>query len=107
MDRFVEADSLEWRPVRPDVARGVFGRTLLDAGTRMVLTRVEPGGSFAPHCDGYGHLFYFLGGSGVVGVGGEETPAMAGLVVRVAAGEEHWYRNTGSDDLMLISVNIL
>ncbi|HEX9078288.1 MAG TPA: cupin domain-containing protein [Desulfuromonadaceae bacterium] len=106
MERFIEAESLEWQPVRPDVARGVFGRTILDGGTKMVVTRVEPGGAFAPHRDGYGHLFYFLAGSGIVGVGQEETPARPGLVARVAAGEVHWYRNTGSDDLVLISVNI-
>lgn len=106
MDRFIEIESLAWQPVRPDVAQGVFGRTILDGGTKMVVTRVEPGGSFAPHRDSYGHLFYFLAGSGVVGAGKEETPAKPGLVVRVAAGEMHWYRNTGIEDLVLISVNI-
>lgn len=106
MDRFVEAASLEWRPVRPDVARGVFGRTLLDGGTKVVLTRVVPGGSFAPHRDGYGHLFYILEGTGIVGVGAEEHQAKPGLAVHVATGEEHWYRNTGGSDLLLISVNI-
>jgi len=106
MDSFIDTDFLEWQPVRPDVAQGVFGRIILDNGTKMVVTRVVPGGCFTPHCDGYGHLFYFLSGSGIVGVGKEEAPARPGLVVRVAAGEEHWYRNTGSDDLMLISANI-
>ena len=106
MDRFVETESLEWRPVRPDAAQKVFGRTILEGGTKIVVTRVEPGGSFAPHCDGYDHLLYFLAGSGVVGVGKEEAPARPGLAVRVAAGEEHWYRNTGNEDLVLISANI-
>jgi len=106
MGTFTEVDSLEWQPVRPDVAQGVYGKTILTGETKMVLTRVAPGGEFAPHCDAYGHLFYVLGGSGVVGVGTKEAPAGPGLIVRVAAGEEHWYRNTGKDDLTLLSVNI-
>lgn len=72
----------------------------------MVLTRVAPGGIFAPHRDAYSHLFYFLDGSGVVGAGEEEWSAKPGVVVWIASGEEHWYRNTGNDDLMLIYANI-
>jgi mannose-6-phosphate isomerase-like protein (cupin superfamily) len=106
MGTFLNTDELEWQVVRPDVAHGVYGKSVLDGATRIVITRVAPGGVFAPHCDAYGHLFYFLGGSGIVGVGKEEVAVRPGLVVRVAAGEEHWYRNTGEDDLTLISANI-
>ena len=99
-------DALDWQALRPDVAHGVFGKTLLDDGTKMMLVRVEPGGGFASHCDGYGHLFYFLSGEGSVRVGEEESRARPGLVVRVAAGEAHSYENGGAAELLLISVNV-
>ena len=106
MGTFLDTDELEWQVVRPDVAQGVYGKSLFNEGIKMVLTRVAPGGIFAPHRDAYGHLFYFLDGSGVVGAGEEERSAKPGVVVRIAAGEEHWYRNTGNDDIMLISAKI-
>ncbi len=106
MGEIFETEALEWQPVRPDVTREVYGKTLLEDDMKIVLTRVAPGGSFAPHRDPYGHLFYFLAGSGIVRVGDRKTEAGPGLAVRVAPGEPHSYENTGSDDLMLISVNL-
>ncbi len=106
MSEIFRTEALEWQPVRPDVTQGVYGKTLLDVGMKIVLTRVAPGGSFAPHRDPYGHLFYFLAGCGIVRVGDWETEAGPGLVVRVAPGELHSYENTGADDLTLISVNV-
>ncbi len=106
MGQVFAVDDIPWEPVRPDVATGVAGRTLLADGVRIVLTRVAPGGGFAAHRDAYGHLLQVLAGTGVVGLAGREYPAGPGLVVRIDAGEEHYYRNTGSDDLTLLSVNI-
>jgi mannose-6-phosphate isomerase-like protein (cupin superfamily) len=106
MSEIFEADLLEWQPVRPEIASGVFGRTFLDDGVKIVLTRLAPGGSFAPHRDPYGHLFYFLAGEGVVRIGEREMHAVSGLVVRVDPGELHSYENTGTGDLMLVSVNV-
>ena len=106
MGRCVEVAALEWQPVRPDVARGVEGKTLLAGEVKIVLTRVMPGGGFSEHRDDYGHLFYFLDGKGVVHVGEEQFEARPGLSVQVAAGEPHAYRNTGVEEMILISVNV-
>jgi mannose-6-phosphate isomerase-like protein (cupin superfamily) len=106
MGDFLEAASLDWRPLRPDVAHGVFGATLLENGTKMMLVRVAAGGGFAAHRDGYGHLFYFLSGEGIVRVEEREEHTTPGLVVRVAAGESHSYENRGTSELILISVNV-
>jgi len=106
MQRFTDLEEMPWQAVRPDVAQDVWGKTLLSGDLKLVLTRVPPGGGFSAHTDGYGHLLYFLSGSGLVGVGGEECSVRPGLLVRVAAGEEHHYRNSGHDDLVLVSANI-
>lgn len=106
MGEILDAASIEWQPVRPDVARGVFGRTLLADGARVVLTRVAPGGEFTTHRDDYGHLFYFLSGEGTVTIEGKQSAARAGIVARVEPGQAHAYANTGGDDLLLISLNL-
>lgn len=106
MGETIDTASLEWQPVRPDVADRVYGKTLLADGVKVVLTRVAPGGRFSPHRDDYGHLFYFLSGQGVVSVGEKQFEVWPGLAVRVAAGEAHAYENTGPEDLILFSINL-
>jgi len=106
MGTFTDITAQEWKAVRPDVAQGVLGATILNEGVTMTVTRVLPGSGFAAHHDAYGHLLYFLSGSGVVGVAGEEAVIRPGLAVRIQAGEEHYYRNTGAEELTLLSVNI-
>ena len=106
MGELVDVASLDWQPVRPDVARGVYGKTLLADGTKVVLTRVAPGGRFSTHRDDYGHLFYFLSGHGLAWLGERRFEVGPGTIVRVAAGEAHAYENTGAEDLTLISINV-
>jgi len=106
MGQVVDAAELEWQPVRLDVARGVYGKTLLADGVKVVLTRVVPDGRFSAHRDDYAHLFYFLGGQGLVWKGEQQFQARAGLAVHVAAGVAHAYENTGTEDLTLISINV-
>jgi mannose-6-phosphate isomerase-like protein (cupin superfamily) len=98
--------SLDWQPIRPDVAHGVYGKSLLKDGIKIILTRVSPGGNFERHQDKYGHLFFFLNGDGIVRVQEQEFKVAPGLIIRVNAGEPHSYANTGNQDLMLFSVNI-
>ncbi len=106
MGEAFEIDSLEWLPVRPAITGGVLGRTLLSDGIKIVLTRVAPGGKFSTHRDNYDHLFYFVGGQGIVRTGEQQIEARPGLVVRVPAGEAHSYENTGAVDLELLSLNL-
>ena len=106
MSRHFSVDSLEWMPVRPEITRAVFGKTLFDKTIKIVLTRVEPGGKFEAHRDDYGHLFYFLNGQGTVTIGDRRIEVLPGLVVEIARGEDHAYENTGREDLILISANI-
>jgi mannose-6-phosphate isomerase-like protein (cupin superfamily) len=106
MSQVFDAVSFDWQPVRPDVARGVFGKTLLDGKVKAVLTRVTPGGKFEMHRDKYAHLFYFLSGEGKVWVGDKQFAVRAGLVAQIDAGDDHAYENIGSEDLVLLSLNI-
>jgi len=106
MQRTLLIDTLPWQPVRPALTHGVEGKTLRDGPTKVVLTRVLPGGSFKRHRDPYAHLFVCLEGRGRVSVEGQDYDVTAGTVVEVAAGEEHAYSNTGGEPLLLISMNL-
>ncbi len=106
MSNLFDESTLAWQVVRPDVATDVFGRTLQEGKVKVVLTRVAPGGKFRAHRDAYAHLFYFLSGTGIVEVGEQKREARVGVVVQIEAGEAHAYENTGTDDLVLISMNL-
>jgi quercetin dioxygenase-like cupin family protein len=106
MAEFYRSDSLDWTPVRPDVARGVLGQVLVDGPIKAILTRVSAGGRFASHCDPYGHLFFVIEGAGRVHAGATEQLLAPGDIVRIAPGEPHGYENTGECDLVLMSFNL-
>ena len=106
MRHAVDIGTLEWRPHRPDVARGVFGKTLLAGAVKVTLVRVEPGGAFTSHRDTWGHLFLFLAGEGRAAVGEETFDVRAETAVTVPPGVTHSYENTGRSDLTLVSINL-
>lgn len=106
MAEFLYLESIPWKAVRPEITRDVSGKTLFDGNAKAVLTRVAPGGRFAPHRDPYAHLFYFLEGEGKVLAGTEEREVGPGSVVRIRAGELHGYENSGKEELVLLSLNL-
>lgn len=106
MSEIFELDSLEWQPLRPEITKESYAKLLMADEVKVMMVRVAPGGGFRPHRDGYGHLFYFLSGSGVVRVEDQEYAVRPGLVVQITAGESHAYENTGDTDLTLLSLNI-
>lgn len=106
MGRRADDDAAEWKPVRPDVAHGVVGKTLFDGAVKVTIMRVRPGGAFTTHRDAWGHLFHFLSGVGQLRIGEESLEVRPDVTVRVSPGEAHSYGNTGEEDLVLVSLNL-
>jgi len=107
--RAYELKELEWKALRKDLTKGVFGKALIPGeltDVKIALTRVEAGGEFTLHKDPYHHVFYFISGRGEGWLGDETYEIKPGLVVEVPAGEMHGYKNTGEEDLVLLTVNI-
>jgi quercetin dioxygenase-like cupin family protein len=99
----------DWEPVRPGLTKGITGRRLAPKGTRdmdVTVTKVEPGGEFSLHQDPYHHVIYVVQGKGEASLGDEVYPIGPDTVVEIPAGEVHAYRNTGSTDVVLVTVNI-
>ncbi len=108
--RIYSLDEVEWLPLREDITNGVMSKPLIPevfpSATKASLVRIEPGGGFATHKDPYRHVFYFLAGNGEVTVASEVYPVKAGSVVEIEAGDIHGYKNGGTQDMYLLSLNI-
>ncbi|MFW9846412.1 MAG: cupin domain-containing protein [Candidatus Thorarchaeota archaeon] len=107
-DLVLDWSDLLWDSTRPTIAKGVLGSMLLSEGAdvqKVTLTRVEPEGTFLEHTDDYAHIFLFLEGQGEGWLGGEMYAIHPRMVVRVPAGLSHGYRNTGTSDLILLTIN--
>ena len=52
--RIYQLDEAEWKRLRPDLTKGISGKSLLPGEAKLLsatLTRVDPGGEFPPHQD--------------------------------------------------------
>ena len=103
-------NDLNWLKFEKDKAKDIDSKNL-DSGklqkVSISLMKVRPGGEFSPHTDPYSHFFYVLSGTGE-GLHGKKIYKMEkGCGAVIKAGEIHGYKNTGKDDLYLLTTNIL
>ncbi len=102
-------NELNWQPLRADSTKGIFGKSLIPEHAKnftITLTKVEREGEFFLHKDSYGHILYFLEGEGEGTLRDEHYRIIPGTITEVRAGELHGYRNTGTKEMMLITVNV-
>ena len=100
----------EFVATRKTLTKGVYGLPLISeelSTIKVTLTKVEPNGEFSTHTDDYHHIFYFIKGQGIGTLDDEEYPIKPGRIVKIPAGTPHGYRNTSSENLLLITMNIL
>ena len=104
-----ELKDLSWTPLRPDVATKILGTPLVSGekeNCSVTLTKVEPGGKFAPHKDSYSHVLYFTQGEGEGSLGDKVFAIKPGCLVKVSAGEIHSYQNISKEEMILITINV-
>ena len=100
----------EFVATRKDLTKGVYGLPLVSKDlsiTKVTLTKVTPNGEFSTHIDEYHHIFYFIKGQGVGQLGNEEYSIKPGRIVEIPVGTPHGYRNTSTETMLLITMNIL
>ena len=105
----IHIDDMAWQHLRKDLTEDVLGKPLIPeslTNVNITLTKVQQGGSFAVHVDPYHHIFYFLQGIGEGLLGKKTYQITPGTVVHIPAGEQHGYKNTGTADLILLTINI-
>lgn len=110
MGRIYELSGADFRAVPRSEARQVASHELLaveqGGRTRLAITRIEPGGSFGPHVDDYGHVICVLEGRGELKVGGRRTPAGPGTVMVTEPGEPHGMFATQDEPFVLLAANV-
>ena len=100
---------LNWEENKRQQTDGVFGRRLIPSDVtalKITETKVEPGGIFRPHIDSYHHVLYFIEGVGMGWIGEESYDIKPGVVVNIPAGEKHGYKNSGTENMILLTINI-
>jgi len=109
MPDFLDVDNSPWEPFggkTKDIFRKSLSAKIFPSGFKVSLTLAKPGGEFPEHEDPYGHIFFILEGKGEAFLEGRKIPFRKGTALTVEAGKRHSYRNTGTDDLLLITLNI-
>lgn len=110
MGRIYDMSEAEFNAVGRSEAKQVASHQLLgvdDGGrTRLAITRIEPGGSFGPHVDDYGHVICVLEGHGELKVGGRRTAAGPGTVMLTDAGEPHGMFASEDEPFILLAANV-
>ena len=107
--RIYELEESRYKPLRPDITKGVVSRSLIPEKAGVIaasLVRVRPGGEFSLHQDTYHHVLCFLEGHGEGSVEDEIYQIRRGIVAEIPAGMSHGYKNTGDEEMLLITVNI-
>ena len=98
----------DWRINQKGIPK-IFTSSLLPidwSKVKILLTKVEPGGEFPEHIDNYHHVMYFIKGEGKAILDRKSIEIRPNLLLEIPAGTNHGYKNTGGDDLILITVNI-
>jgi quercetin dioxygenase-like cupin family protein len=89
-----------------DIFRKSLSSMAFPSGFKGSLTLAKPRGDFPEHVDPYTHIFYVLEGEGEASVEGQKMPLTEGIALTVPAGKKHGYKNVGTGDLLLITLNI-
>ena len=105
--KVVHYEQIESSPVAMEGAVGCRIRCLVgepDGAPSFSMRQFEvaPGGHTPQHTHAYEHEVFVLEGAGVVLQEGREHPLRPGMVVYVAPGELHQFRNTGPGPLKFI-----
>ncbi|HUT80301.1 MAG TPA: cupin domain-containing protein [Candidatus Bathyarchaeia archaeon] len=102
-------NNVEWNSIRPEFTIKITGKSILPkewSDIKLTITKVEPEGEFPIHKDAYHHIFYFITGNGRLFIEQKQFDIIPNLVVEIPAGLSHGYKNTGSEEMILLTGNI-
>jgi len=102
-----EARRVPIKPVETEGAEGVKVRLLIHEAEKaphfyMRMFEVAPGGCTPKHSHPWEHEVYVLSGRGVVFDGKAELLIGPGHCLLIPGGDEHQYRNTGTEPLTFL-----
>jgi quercetin dioxygenase-like cupin family protein len=84
----------------------IWTRSDSNSHAQAMLVKMAPGGTSPAHRHPHPQIFYVISGTGIVRLDGVEHPLKPGSVVRVLGGELHDFVNTGTEELVMIEMQI-
>ncbi len=104
---FIDSEQIDWIEPPPPKFNNTVLKPLYDKESgmleRVYYIRIRPSGSIAPHTHEATETFFIINGEGVVSIEDVETTEIKGKVFFAPAGAAHGLKNTGSEDIVLIS----
>lgn len=101
------ADQPWEKGISPTISqKPMWTRADSNSHAQTMLVKMAPGGTSPAHRHPHPQLFYVISGTGVARLDGVEHALKPGSVVRVFNGELHDFVNTGSEELVMIEMQI-
>jgi len=104
----ISQDEMIWHKQEYGQTDFYLSDAVIDADYTSVFTaqvcKIGPGGGSTTHKHTYNHAFYVASGNGEVMIEEQTFQMKPGTVVKVSEGKLHSVSNTGTEDLVFITV---
>jgi quercetin dioxygenase-like cupin family protein len=106
--QILQLSDMPWEQgISPTISqKPIWTRSDSNSHAQMMLVKMAPGGTSPAHRHPHPQIFYVISGTGIVRLDGVEHPLKPGSVVRVLGGELHDFVNTGTEELVMIEMQI-
>lgn len=106
--QIVQLAQQDWeKGISPTIwQKPIWTRADSNSHAQMMLVKMAPGGTSPAHRHPHPQIFYVISGRGIVRLDGVEHPLEPGTAVRVLGGELHDFLNTGTEELVMLEVQI-
>lgn len=106
--QIVQLAQQDWeKGISPTIwQKPIWTRADSNSHAQMMLVKMAPGGTSPAHRHPHPQIFYVISGKGIVRLDGVEHPLEPGTAVRVLGGELHDFLNTGTEELVMLEVQI-
>jgi len=84
----------------------LWTRSDSNSHAQVMLVKMAPGGTSPAHRHPHPQIFYVISGTGIVRLDGKEYVLKPGSAVRVMGGELHDFVNTGTEELVMLEMQI-
>jgi len=107
-EQILQLSDIPWEQgISPTIwQKPIWTRSDSNSHAQMMLVKMAPGGTSPAHRHPHPQIFYVISGTGIVRLDGQEYALKPGSAVRVLGGELHDFVNTGTEELVMLEMQI-
>ncbi len=107
-EQILQLSDIPWEQgISPTIwQKPIWTRSDSNSHAQMMLVKMAPGGTSPAHRHPHPQIFYVISGTGIVRLDGKEYTLKPGSAVRVLGGELHDFVNTGTEELIMLEMQI-